>query len=791
MVTRDNLCSPSLIGFFCISIVVIYLELFLIRSSSVILWNHLTPLIISIVFFGFGLSGLVTSFLMKNEKIKVKIESNKVFNSTLSFWGSLLLSLFIPVAFIVFTHIPLLNAASFRLGMLAWVVLLIALSCPFIICGFLISLGLSSAKERTFSYYGANLIGSAIGGLLYVLSISTLEASRIIFLISLVSIVAAWFFSTKKRQVLHKSLCIVLFCFFSIITIFFNENLPVKGPGGKRAFERQKSDILFTGWNAISRIDVLKQDSSSSKNLTVLIDGGSATTYIPIIDKGLELENPNNVRSSNPLLHRFFVNPDVLVVGSGGGVDVRDFLVNNAASVTAVEINPLLNRLVLQDFAEITSNLYKDPRVDVLTMDARSYLASSNKIFDIIHIGLPVTNAAVASGSVNLLENTLLTKEALVSYRLHLKENGLIYFLYSEIAALRIVATMDNILIDRELLQNSFVVLSYPSNRYSQGDLSSRRVELFVKKKPFTEKELEKIVTFANKMGMNLHYIPGLDGNSYFHKFIKNEISENDLALIPNIIKPSLDDRPFINHFISWRSLIQFVLFKNKTLDIFGHWLLDSEQYLLYSFFILMFLVFTFIVLGVLVLRDRVSKIRLKRYYFASFLIGLGFIFVELNLLNSFRLLWGAPEIASISVISLLLISAGVGSMVFKYFKKIRGIFIIISLIFLLGLGGFYFEHASVFILKLDLIWKVIASYGPIMIMGFLLGLPMPILLYRLSIVSSYTIGFNWAINIFASSLGALVGFMVAMDYGYSSLLFLSLTCYFIVFLLFLFLDKE
>ena len=115
-------------------------------------------------------------------------------------------------------------------------------------------------------------------------------------------------------------------------------------------------------------------------------------------------------------------NPgEVLIIGAGSGNDVAVALDRGAKSVDAVEIDPKLLEIAEKYHP---NEPYSDPRVETHVDDGRAFLESSSKKWDMILLALPDSLTVVlGQGSVRL-ESYLFTKEAVKSYREHLKPDG-------------------------------------------------------------------------------------------------------------------------------------------------------------------------------------------------------------------------------------------------------------------------------------------------------------------------------------------------------------------------------
>jgi hypothetical protein len=163
-----------------------------------------------------------------------------------------------------------------------------------------------------------------------------------------------------------------------------------------------------------------------------------------------------------------------LSLGAGAGGDVLQALSYGAAEIHAVEVIPHVNRMMTVDdtrgytkaiplppppakpaaagapvptplptatpkpvnneperlvsLAEFSGFIYRDPRVRVVTEDARAYVGRFENHFDIIYSLSSNSFAALASGSFALAENYLFTTEAFSDYWKALTPGGFMIF---------------------------------------------------------------------------------------------------------------------------------------------------------------------------------------------------------------------------------------------------------------------------------------------------------------------------------------------------------------------------
>jgi len=122
------------------------------------------------------------------------------------------------------------------------------------------------------------------------------------------------------------------------------------------------------------------------------------------------------------LPYRFYpAPPSVLVLGAGTGNDVAAALRNNAGSVVAVEIDPLILQLGKDLHFE---RPYNSPRVRAVVNDARSYIENSDEQFELIVFSLLDSHTTTSHYTNIRIDNYVYTLEALQAARRMLKPHG-------------------------------------------------------------------------------------------------------------------------------------------------------------------------------------------------------------------------------------------------------------------------------------------------------------------------------------------------------------------------------
>jgi hypothetical protein len=117
----------------------------------------------------------------------------------------------------------------------------------------------------------------------------------------------------------------------------------------------------------------------------------------------------------------------VLVIGAGTGNDVAVALDHGAGHVDAVEIDPSIVKLGLD---EDPRHPYSDPRVTTYVNDGRAFLRTTDKKYDLVVFALTDSLTLVSSTGNIRLESFLFTVEAFQSVKAHLTADG-IFVLYN------------------------------------------------------------------------------------------------------------------------------------------------------------------------------------------------------------------------------------------------------------------------------------------------------------------------------------------------------------------------
>ena len=101
-------------------------------------------------------------------------------------------------------------------------------------------------------------------------------------------------------------------------------------------------------------------------------------------------------------------------------------LYHQASHIDAVELNPQMVELVDEVFADFTGAIYQRPGVSVYNREARGFVTTDNKRYDLIQVALIDSFGASSAGLYALSENYLYTLEAFTRYLEHLAPGGIL-----------------------------------------------------------------------------------------------------------------------------------------------------------------------------------------------------------------------------------------------------------------------------------------------------------------------------------------------------------------------------
>lgn len=726
------------------------LEVSITRIFSAAIWYHFAFVAVAVALVGLGASGLVVQYGQK------KIKENWTQNLAIfSAWG---ITIFIPITLFV------MHSLASQVIYLPLFMILFAV--PFFFIGIIISAAFNAFSRVAGKLYAADLIGASAGALLVVLFLIMTGGEGTTLIVGMIAAISATIFSWIAKSA-KKKIISLIFVAFAASLLFTNFSTQIfaipTDPTAHKDLpiylrEHPGSKIVKTQWNSFSRIDVVEGGKGNEGLVAkIFIDGGAGTN---IISWDGNLESRQELPTWMQYLpFKMIQDPEILVIGSGGGRDVVAALVSGSKDVTSVEINPIIFETV-KGYGDKAGNVYTQPYVDAHVDEGRSFVTRSSEKYDIVYIPFVDTWASVSSGGLSVSENFLYTEEGFQQYYDHLTDRGKIVTVRWLIDSPRFVSTFTKLLEQNGVPQEEAYkhLIMVTSDSYTEDP--SVTMVIF-SKAPFTDKEISFLSESFASHGYKPILMPGQTMMEPYPALLNGEIElEQFYDLFQTKVYPVTDDNPY---FLSFEKPLPAVV-----------------EALLYASFVIVAL---FLVMPFAWVRrsGRESQLGISSMipYFAA--LGMGFILIELAMMQKLILLIGNPTMTFAILLFTLLLSSGSGSLVSSKIirNNTRNLVFVISGIAALGMlyvallpSIIYSTISEPFEVKAMI---SIAVLAPI---GFLMGMPLPTGMRLLKEYRPEYIPWMWAVNGAFSVLGAVLSIMLGIMYGSSEAMILGISIY-------------
>jgi len=772
------------LGILLLSAATLLFEITLTRVFSVAQWYHLAFMVVSLALLGFGVSG---SFLSLFPRLVTKNLGRLLAVCAALFSVSSLGS------YLVVNSIPF---DSYRLSweshqLFYLMVYYLSLAIPFFFTGLALGTALSKMPSQAGKFYGFNMVGSGLGCLLVLVSPSLLGVSGTVVLAALLGLLAVLFFSLPRSRLLP-SLALAGGAGLIVLLVSLPVALDIKMSPYKTLSQvllHPQAQTLWTKQNTFSRLDVVESSSihmapglsfnygrELPPQLGMTIDGGNLNPVSQI--EASEADFTEYLPTA--LAYQFTPNPKVLVIEPQGGLDVLTALYHQSSSVVAVVSNPLIVE-AMNKFDQ--GHLLDDPRVEVATEGTRSYLRRSAEQFDVIHVSLTDSFQVVAAGVYSLSENYLYTVEAFEEYYQHLAPGGVLSITRwtqmppSEGVRLMSLATatLENLRVARP-------------EQHIAAIRSFQTITLLLKESPFSPQDISTVKDFCNRLGFDVVYFPGIDPadlNRYnvlprevyyeaFTSILSTSEREGFLANYTYDISPTTDDRPFFSHFFKWSQAPYIWRSLGKTWQPFG----GAGFLIIVALLISAILSSAIFILLPLRFRPRqrggqshtlIPGMRWQLFIYFSAL-GLGFLFIEIPLMQKFILFLDEPTYAFAIVLATIFIFSGLGSLLSARLAKMLPQ-IILGLGLLAFLYPLFLPHVFEALLGQPLLLRLLATMGILAPLSFLMGVPFPSGIRIMGTLSPSLVPWAWGINGCVSVVSSILAMIVILWVGFSPVL--------------------
>lgn len=727
------------VALFLVSAASLIFEITLTRVFSLLFQYHYVFLAISLAVLGLSLGAVLGRFLSSSCSDAV---GARLLPLTL-----LVLSGAFPLVAIFLTRFPFVGSTLPHAA---------AALVPFLLVGLFAALTFAGSPARSGLLYGADLLGAATGVAASVGLLKLLGAFNVVMALGIVVALAAIVLSLSssyRRHRLGAFLCLVLssgLLAVSLVSAPF-VFVPARVAGAPRdktmlnvlRDPSQSAHVVYTAWGAFARVDVVETADLSVKY--VFTDGGAGSEMYRFNG---DLGEVASLRQTPEFLP-FTVGPvrHTLVIGAGAGKDVLLGLLAGAERITAVEINPAMVEAT-RHFSDYSGGILDRPPVDLVVGDARTFVERTTDRYDLIYLNLAYTQAAEPAGQA-LVENYIFTEQAFNAYLERLAPGGHLAIVShnalegsrAAITALRALANGGKP--GAQALRH-VALLMLPVQ-----DPTERMSVMVLGKQPLEEMEIRQLAEGAETLGMQPLFLsrvfeapfaPLLEGASLDDFLEGNPLYD---------LRPTSDDRPFF-----------FKLDLGLPLPL--------AQTLVVA---------TALAISLLILTLRQGRhSRPQGRWFAIVgcmaAMGMGFMLLEVPLIQRLQLLVGHPVRSLVLVLGTLLFASGVTSLVTQRWprhrlaRRMAGAGLLVA-----TLGVLYrliLPCLVQLLLPASLIWRVLATVALTAVLGVPMGVPFPSAVRLAGERHRAGVPLIWGVNGAFSVLGSTLAMAVAMTWGFS-----------------------
>jgi hypothetical protein len=774
-------------------------EVMLTRYFAVASWSEYGYWVISIAMVGFAFSGVVLS----------------LFRSAITRHASTLF-IVLPLLIMItaaagyyfitintFNPLELQNQQLWRTQLWNIGKFYIALFPYFFLTGTFLGLSFVTYHEEITTLYGADLIGAGLGAAVVLGLMFFIHPFYLVCAIPCILFPAVVLYAWPSR---HRVLlcivgvavlvgCVTLGIAFNRARIFeFKSIYAVLHVHGNRIVEETRTPrgYYLVLDNFTERRDLAVSNNFGMMNLEspppalgIYKDGNRLTSLLSEVPD--DLSYVEGALSTFPYALR--KGGRVLAVGSSGGARVLELAHLGAKQAVVLESEPLIYRLSSARLAERMPASF-----EFLNESPQSYLALDEQPFDLIDVSEDYFDCGYANKYTFTVESIRkfygsLTPSGIVSIPVSIRE--------FPVYAVKLVETAREALAGLGI-ESPETHLAVYRNEWN--------VRVLVGKAPFSQSDVAALQEFCSTLSFDCSYFPGIDPetidvwNDLPRISFENETVEvggdratdalrDDLVMLLSkdresflnasffSLRPVTLDRPFLPYIFRPSHLNQLI----AKLDLIPH---EEIGFLVNIAVLAQAAVFALVVLLVPMARMRTvggSAVNVFKgiVYFAA--LGLGFLAIEITLIEKFTFLLNDSVSAFAVVLSGMLVFSGAGSYLASRFEATprRGLTLVALVI--VGTLALYLAFLDRIILALldappaAKIAAILALIAPIsMALGMPFSLGMSALRGRMAGFLPLAWGINGAFSVISSPLASII----AVSYGYSVVFWMALLLY-------------
>ncbi len=671
-----------------------------------------------------------------------------------------------------------------------WTPLLGALSSvPFFLFSVLIGYTFQIIPtDKVSKVYALELICGAAGCVLAVLSVDYWGgySSCVLLMLGFCILPVTIDAKLRTRTNIAGSLIIMVLTIFGLKTGHL-EPRPQLNVMARNYDQSKKVTELWHDWTSYSRTTYLQVNKPGWEARIMVIGNGYGHAYVYPFDESLKSDFSDKLA---PLLNAHKTPESSLVLFAGAARDMIDLYrySQGKGDFTGIELNPKLVERALEDKSFNLESFFNKPNVHMEITEARAYLESTDKKFDLILLSWSGSTIAYVTGAVGHTAQFMFTTEAFKSIVKRLNPDGLIAVMNSN--KVNLLSTLRTAFeeIGIKNIESTVMIVHDPTRNNNWLHLADENFAL-IKPDGFTAKNIEDVRRVSKTLSFKVIYDPSMpeDSNWPYYKVLH---TSNLSQTIQEIGRPhnlrfsvSTDDTPYSlflgNHF-KWLDLEEWkYVFQGITSRSIKKW-----YPLMFVFALSLFAIIT--TFGPLIIwgPSPWSSSVVSSSLLFSF-IGLGFMFIEMGIVHVVSIALETAGWTTAIAVAGLILSTGIGSLYSSRFHTKNSTFWLLAALILL-LSVFYFTHSLILqnILGLSFLARILSVFAVIFPLGFLMGNQFAPALTDIAENEPQLIPWAWAFNGIGGTLAGLHAPNLSETFGFAFVIQVGLLCYIAVFLI-------
>jgi hypothetical protein len=762
------------LGLALVSGCVLALQITFTRIFSLMIWHHFTYLVIGVALLGGGAAG---TFLAVQQWSAAQLQ-RRVGLLAVIFSLTALANL-VAMRYVA---IDPLRAAQLVQSIIGLAIYFACLFATFFSGGLAIAAIFSRWAQQAHRLYFADMLGAGIAtvGVLAILQI--FSGPGTIVLVALLALVSGVLLGFEAPPRWRFAVPALLVGQALLLVLLLVRPLMLPVPESKElgwAQRAQNSGPEYTRWDPVGRVDVMPEivitepmivgavssaysvaDRPELPLRLVTIDGTSMTGMYAFDGTDADLERFRFLDHAviSAVYQLGMENPSTLKIGVGGGLDILLARLYSAGTITAIELNPSIVQLLTGPYADYTGRIAEHPSTELIVAEGRSFLTRTDRQYDIIQ-GIGLDNlAALSGGAYVLAESYIYTVDSLEQSLRALTPQGVFSWTRDVNSPPREMLRLTGLA--AEALRRMGV--SDPASHIAiVANEAGTNATLLVRREPFTTAQMDRLMRWAEGNNFQLLHHPQVQLATTFAEYLHAPDPRAFEAAYTFHIFPVTDDNPFFYNYFKWSNL-HFNSEYEGRLNRFP----IGNLILLTMFSMALITAVLFILLPLA--RYKRDGLRTPAtlpvlVYFS--LLGIGYIFVQIILIQRFTLFIGYPIHAVTTTIASMLAFSAVGSLISRSrvhtANQLRIVLALVAGLILLYIVALPPIFNS--LLRLPDAARIAASVLLLAPLSMVMGMPFPTGLRRLGEQAPGLVPWAWGMNGVFSVLGSVLVIIISM----------------------------